>query len=101
MNVPAANSQKMGSNIPRSLPSKVRIMLEDTERIPPTGQFFGVNGASYMLRAGEPALVPRGIVDILDNAVESHPIKNSANQIVGSRNRHRFPYRILRDEEDE
>lgn len=100
----SATAQKLGSNIPAaSAPKKtdrVMVMLEDTDRIPPTGQFFGINGQSFMLRAGEAALVPRGIIDILDNAIESHPIKDGANRVVGSRNRHRFPYRIIRQEED-
>ena len=97
----SAIAQRLGSNIPATKKSDfVTIVLEDSERIPPTGQFFGINGKSFMLRAGEEARVPRGIVDILDNAIESHPVKNHANQVVGSRNRHRFPYRIIHKEED-
>jgi hypothetical protein len=97
----SAIAQKLGSNIP--VPKKsdfVTIVLEDTDRINPTGQFFGINGKNYILRSGEEAKVPRGIVDILDNAIEAHPIKNHANQIVGTRNRHRFPYRVVRNAED-
>ena len=97
-------SHKLGSNIPlpsaTKLPDRVRIVLEDSDKIPPTGQYFGLNGKGFILRAGEAADVPRGIVDILDNAVESAPIKDGSDRIVGSRNRHRFPYRILRDAEE-
>ena len=92
----SAAAQKLGSNIPRS--DYVKIVLEDSERIPPTGQYFGVNGKSYMLRAGEEARCPRGIIDVLDNAIETHSIQNSMGQIVGSRNRHRFPYRVIRED---
>jgi hypothetical protein len=92
---------KLGSNIPPTIkPGYVRIMLEDSDKIPPTGQFFGLNGAGFMLRAGEEADVPTGIIEILDNAVESHAIKNGSNQVVGYRNRHRFPYRVIRRVED-
>lgn len=93
---------KLGSNITASPPPKekpyVRIMLEDTDRIPPTGQFFGINGKTYMLRAGEEANVPIGIIDILKNAVESHPIKDGLNRVVGQRSRMRFPYRRIYEE---
>ena len=92
---------KLGSNIPVSTPKKsdyIKIMLEDTDKIPPTGQFFGINGKTFMLRAGEEARVPIGIIDILDNAVESHPVKDGSNRVVGNRNRHRFPYRVIREE---
>ena len=91
----------LGSNIPPVAEKKsdyVKIMLEDTDKIPPTGQFFGVNGRTFMLRAGEEARVPQGIIDILDNAVEMHPIKDGLNRVVGYRNRHRFPYRVIREE---
>lgn len=95
-------AQKLGSNISASPSPKekdyVKIMLEDTDRIPPTGQFFGINGKCYMLRAGEEAMVPRGIIDILKNAVESHPVKDGLNRVVGQRSRMRFPYRLIHDE---
>ncbi len=95
-------AQKLGSNIQSSpapkRPDYVRIMLEDTDRIPPTGQFFGINGKTYMLRAGEEANVPIGIIDILENAIESHPVKDGLNRVVGSRSRMRFPYRRIREE---
>lgn len=97
----SALAQKLGSNIPAPKRSEfVKIILEDTDRIPPTGQFFGINGQSYMIRAGEVVTVPRGIIDILENAIESHPIRDGANRMVGSRNRMRFPFRVIRSEED-
>lgn len=92
---------RLGSNIEKTVsksPTHVKIMLEDSEKIPPTGQFFGLNGRTWILRAGEEAVVPIGIIDILDNSVELHPIKDGANRVVGWRNRHRFPYKVIREE---
>jgi hypothetical protein len=95
-------ARKLGSNIPQEAPptkpTHVKIVLEDTDRIPPTGQYFGLNGKGFMLRAGEEARVPVGIVEILDNAIEAHPRLNGVGQVIGTRNRHRFPYRVVREE---
>jgi hypothetical protein len=98
----ASAASKLGSNIPASPPPKekpyVKIVLQDTDRIPPTGQFFGVNGKFYQLRAGEEAMVPIGIIDVLKNAKELHPIKDGMNRVVGQRERLRFPYTVVYDE---
>lgn len=75
---------------------RVRIILEENENIPPTGQFIGLQGRGYMLRAGEPADVPIGIINILNDAVESVPIVDpQTQQVQGYRNKLRFPYRIV------
>lgn len=80
----------------KKIEKRVRIVLEDNDKIPPTGQFFQLNGKAYILRAGEEAEVPIGIIEILDNAVESAPVRDGAQRVVGFRNRHRFPYRLVR-----
>lgn len=74
---------------------RTTIVLEDNEQIPPTGQFFGLNGVGYILRSGEPASVPNGLLNILDTAVVSVPVVNAEKTIVGYRDRLRFPYRIV------
>jgi hypothetical protein len=78
------------------LPETIRISLEDNDKIPPTGQFIGINGKAYMLKAGQEVDVPIGIIEALDNAVESVPELNASNQVVGWRSRLRFPYRVIR-----
>jgi len=49
-------------------------MLEESDDIPPTGQFIGVNGRGYILKAGEPAEAPVELLAVLDAAVISVPI---------------------------
>jgi hypothetical protein len=73
----------------------VRIVLADNAEIPPSGQFIGVNGRSYVLRSGEEADVPVEILGVLDSAVTSVPVLDENEQIVGFRDRPRFPYRIV------
>ena len=76
--------------------ARVKIILEENENIPPTGQFFGVQGRGYMLRPGEPAEVPISLINILNCAVMSTPqVDPVTQQVVGYRDKLRFPYRIL------
>jgi hypothetical protein len=75
---------------------RVRIVLDDNDEVPPTGQFFGADGVGYMLRSGEAANVPPEIINILNTAVWDAPIVDpQTKQITGYRKRLRFPYRIL------
>jgi len=81
---------------PTSLPETVKIILEENDDIPPTGLFLGHNGKGYLIRAGEPVDVPRHVLDILDNAVMSSPqIDPTTRNVVGYRDRMRYPYRIV------
>jgi hypothetical protein len=75
---------------------RVKIILEENDKIPPTGQFFGVNGTGYILRAGEVAEVPIGIISVLDDAIELAPVVDPiTKQPISHRPRHRFAYRIV------
>ena len=77
-----------------TMPKRVRIILEDNPNIPPTGQFFGVNGRTYILQSGVPADVPPELIDVLDHAIESVPILNPTTmKMEGMRQKHRYPYR--------
>jgi hypothetical protein len=75
---------------------RVRIILEDSESIPPTGLFLGADGVGYMLKANLPADVPASIIGILDTAVMSTPVVDPETlQVTGYRDRLRFPYRVV------
>lgn len=77
-----------------TMPKRVRIILEDNPNIPPTGQYFGVNGRGYILQSGVPADVPPELIDVLDHAIESVPVKDPQSlQVTGHRMKHRYPYR--------
>lgn len=75
---------------------RVRIILEENDNIPPTGQFIGVNGRGYMLKPGVEAVVPKEILSVLNDAVQEVPdIDPSTQQVVGYRKKLRFPYRVI------
>lgn len=76
---------------------RVKIILEENDQIPPTGQFFGVQGRGYVLRPGEVAAVPLSIMNILNCAVMSVPVVDAGQRVVGYRDRLRFPYRVVLD----
>lgn len=73
---------------------RVRIVLEDNAEIPPSGQFFSVNGRSYVLRPNEEAEVPVEMLSALNDAVMEVPIVVN-DQVTGYRKRMRFPYRVI------
>lgn len=80
------------------MPKTIRIILEENDGIPPTGQYFGANGRGYMLRPGEEADVPLEIVDILNHCIMATAVVDPQTlRVLRMRNRLRFPYRIIRD----
>ena len=95
----------LGSNIPDDSPkvikrktvekpATVKIILEESEEIPPTGLFVGYNDKTFLIRAGEEVTVPQGVVEILEHAVMSAPQKDpQTQQVVGYRDRMRYPFR--------
>lgn len=76
---------------------RIKIILEENDNIPPTGQFFGVQGKGYILRPGEVADVPMSIIGILNTAVQSVPILDEGKRVTGYRDKLRFPYRVMSD----
>lgn len=75
---------------------RIRIVLEENDNIPPTGQFIQLNGAAFILRPGEEVDVPIGLLSVLDDAVEGVPIRdNNTSQVIGYRKKLRFPYRVV------
>ena len=80
-----------------SAPKLVKVVLQDSPEIPPTGLFIGHNGTGYILKAGVPAMVPEFLLEILDNAVMSVPVMDPDSlQVVDYRNRLRYPYQVMR-----
>lgn len=78
------------------VPNTVKIVLEENDDIPPTGLFLGHNGKGYIIKPGEPVDIPQHLIDILDHAVMSSPqMDPSTKQVIGYRERMRYPYRIV------
>ena len=72
---------------------RIRITLDESDGIGPTGQFVQVNGRSYQIKPGEPVDVPREVLEALDHAVMKVPLQDPATkQIIDWRDRKRFPY---------
>jgi hypothetical protein len=81
--------------LPDPTERRVTIILEENDNIPPSGQFFGVQGKGYVLRPGEESSVPVSIIGILNTAVMSVPVLDSGQRVIGYRDRLRLPYRVV------
>jgi len=73
-----------------------KIVLQDSDNIPPTGLPIGINGTFYHMRPGEEVSVPPAVLEVLNHAVETVPVKDpDTDKIVGSRQRMRYPYQLV------
>jgi len=86
--------RKKAANV-KSTEKRVRIILEENDEIPPTGQFIGHNGVSYILQPGKEASVPAKLLNVLNDAIKSIPITDGSNTVIGYKDKLRFPYRVL------
>lgn len=78
------------------MPKRIKIWLEESDDIPPTGLPLGHNGISYIIKPGEPVEIPEFLVEILDHAVMASAVLDpQTKQVVGWRDRLRYPYRRL------
>lgn len=73
------------------------ITLHDSPEIPPGGQFVGVNDKQFRIRPGVKVVVPRYVVEVLDNAIQGVPDVNEKMQVVGTRAMPRLPYTVHHD----
>lgn len=80
---------------------RVRIVLEDNDAIPPGGQFVQVDGRPFLLVPGYEVEAPVSLLDVLDHAVMSVPVKDENHTVIGYRDRLRLPYRVVRHAEQE
>jgi len=74
----------------------IRVQLEESDDIPPSGLFIGVDDSHYLLQPGMEVDVPQGVVDVLENAVISVPkIDPSTRRVIGYKDRLKYPFRKL------
>lgn len=79
-------------------PRMTRIILEENDAIPPTGLPIGHNGDNYILQPGMEVEVPPGVLSVLNDAVMSvATIDPQTRQVVGYRDRMKYPYRRVQD----
>lgn len=102
MEKPVAKAPVRRTTVKKSAPKRaepgvkrVKIILEDSENIPPTGQFVSADGKAFIIQAGKEVSVPESIISVLNDAVESYPILDAEHSVVGYRNRSRFPFRYV------
>jgi hypothetical protein len=81
----------------RPVEPRIRIMLEDNDQIPPGGQFVSADGRAFLIQAGYEVNVPYSVLDVLDHAIMSVPVKDRNDTVIGYRDRLRFPYRVIRE----
>ena len=91
-----AEAPQKRKRAPRDAGPRVKIVVEENEDIPPTGLPIGLNGKAYIIRPGEEVMVPMGVKEVLDQAITSVPqVDPSTRQVVGYRDRLRYPYRVV------
>ncbi len=77
---------------------KYKIVLEDNAEIPPGGQFISGDGRTFKLQSGVEVEVPEVILNVLETSMTSIPVMNDERQVIGYRDRLRFPFRHVRDD---
>ncbi len=104
-----SNTTDLGTNIPTQphVPSStirtikngeeyVRIELERSDKIPPDGLFVAHNGRAWKIKPGVEVDVPRALLSVLNDAVESYPVTDPATeQVVGYTDRRAYSYRLV------
>jgi hypothetical protein len=79
---------------------RVKIILEDNDAIPPGGQFASVDGRPFLLQSGMEMDAPISLLDVLDHAITSIPVCDENRNVIGYRDRLRFPYRVVRTSDE-
>lgn len=92
---PKAKAATGGELITTDQSKRRKIILEENDNIPPTGLFVGINGRSFVIRAGEEVMVPQDVLSVLDDAVEDVPRVDGNSNVVDYRRKMRFPYRVI------
>ena len=80
----------------KGMPKLTRIIIDEVDNMPPTGQPFGFNGRTFIIRPGEEVDVPDGIINVLNDAVVMKPMVDPVSKkVIGYRQTLRIPYRVI------
>jgi hypothetical protein len=80
----------------RSPEKRVKIILENSSKIPPVGLFVGHNGRAFLIKPGVPVEVPECVLSVLNDSVVSTPIINpETRQVDGYQDAMQYPYRLV------
>lgn len=96
---PIARRHKMGAKAPKpEVPEGyAKIILENSANIGPSGHPVGLNGRFYLIKPGVEVVVPGGILEVLEHAIHTEAITDGNGSVIGSRDTHRLPFRVLVD----
>jgi hypothetical protein len=73
-----------------------RVIIDQTDAIPPSGLFVAHNGRTFMIQAGVEVDVPNFIIQVLNDAIMTQAVTDpETSRVIGHRNRLRFPYRVV------
>lgn len=98
---PKGSKKKVAAAEPAPAPEAVtkntiRILLEESNDIPPSGLFLQHNGRPYMLKPGMEVDIPLFLKEILDHAIITVPqVDPITRQVVGWRSRQKYAYRVI------
>jgi hypothetical protein len=92
----AVKASRKASAPDASARKTIRIILDESDDIPPSGLFLQHNGRPFMLQPGVEVDIPLFLQEILDHAVLSMPVVNpQTRQITGYRSRLKHTYRVV------
>lgn len=73
---------------------RVTIIVDEPNNSPSSQQFFGLNGKGFLITFGEKVRVPRALLNVLNECVETRSIPQQGGGVV-ERDSLRFSYRIV------
>lgn len=74
--------------------ARVWIIVDEPHNAPSSQQYFGLNGKGYLITFGEKVSVPRELLNVLNECIETRSIPQEGGGVV-ERDVLRFPYRVV------
>lgn len=71
---------------------KVPVRFHEAEDMPPGGIQVQVNGYAYVIQPGVVVEVPRAVLGVIDNAIQTKPVISADGKVRGYRDVPRYSY---------